>query len=39
MQQIQKSDQLDQKQLLHQQKCHNKQCVFLIIHRRALPNL
>ena len=39
MQQIQKFDQLDQKQLLRQQKRHDKQCVFLIIHRRALTNL
>ena len=31
IQQIQKLDQLDRKQLLHQQKCHNKQCIPLSV--------
>ena len=40
MQQIQKVDQLDRKQQLHQQECHDKQCIPLsVTHSRALPNL
>ena len=38
--QIQKVDQLDRKQLLHQQKSHEKQCIPLsITYNLALPNL
>ena len=40
IQQIQKVDQLDQKQLLHQQKHCDKQCISLsATYSRALPNL
>ena len=40
IQQIQKVDQLDRKQLLHQQKRHDKQCMLLSVTcSRALPNL
>ena len=40
IQQIQKVDQLDRKQLLHQQKRHDKQCIPLsVTYSRALPNL
>ena len=40
MQQIQKIDQLDRKQQLHQQKRHDKQCIPLsVTYSRALPNL
>ena len=40
IQQIQKVDQLDQKQLLHQQKRHDKQCIpLLVTYSQALPNL
>ena len=39
-QQIQKVDQLDRKQLLHQQKRHDKQCIPLsVTYSRSLPNL
>ena len=39
-QQIQKVDQLDRKQLLHQQKRRDKQCTPLsVTYNRALPNL
>ena len=39
-QQIQKVDHLNQKQLLHQQKHHNKQCIPLSVpYSPALPNL
>ena len=39
-QQIQKFDQLNRKQLLHQQKRHDKQCIPLsVTYSRALPNL
>ena len=38
--QIQKVDQLDRKQLLHQQKRHDKQCIPLsVTYSRSLPNL
>ena len=44
IQQIQKVDQLDRKQLLHQQKRHDKQCIpqcipLSVTYSRALPNL
>ena len=40
MQQTQKVDQLDRKQLLHQYKCHDKKCSPLsVTYSRALPNL
>ena len=40
IQQIQKVDQLDRKELLHQQKRHDKQCVALsVTYSQALPNL
>ena len=40
MQQIQKVDQLDRKQLLHQYKCHDKKSRPLsVTYSRALPNL
>ena len=40
MQQIQKIDQLDRKQLLHQQKRFDKQCKHLsVTYSQALPNL
>ena len=40
IQQIQKVDQLDRKQLLHQQKRHDKQCIPLsVTYSRLLPNL
>ena len=40
MQQIQKVDQLDRKQLLYQQKRHDKQYIPLsVTYSRALPNL
>ena len=39
-QQIQKVNQLDRKQLLHQQKRHDKQCIPLsVTYSRSLPNL
>ena len=39
-QQIQKVDQLNRKQLLHQQKRHDKQCIPLsVTYSRSLPNL
>ena len=39
-QQIQKVDQLNRKQLLHQQKYHDKQCIPLsVTYSRSLPNL
>ena len=39
-QQIQKIDQIDRKQLLHQQKRHDKQCIPLsVTYSRSLPNL
>ena len=39
-QQIQKVDQLDRKQLLHQQKRHDKQCIPLsVTYSHSLPNL
>ena len=40
IQQIQKVDQLDRKQLPHQQKRHDKKCLPLsVAHSQALPNL
>ena len=40
IQQIRKVDQLDRKQLLHQQKRHDKQRIPLsVTYSRALPNL
>ena len=40
IQKIQKVDQLDQKQILHQQKHNDKQCIPLpVTYSRALPNL
>ena len=39
IQQVWKVDQLDRKQLLHQQKRHDKQCIpLLVTYSRALPN-
>ena len=40
IQQIQKVDQLDWKQLIHQQKCHDKQCIPLwVTYSWAVTNL
>ena len=40
IQQIQMVDQLDRKQLLHQHKRHDKQCIPLsVTYSQALPNL